>query len=238
MEIKLRVNKRAVVTTLILTVILVVYNILYFVIPFDRTVSPGSYWTTYGITMFLILFMGVVVFIGVGDKKAKSRIFGVPIIYLGYSVLITQFILDLVVMIVGNWVAIPTWVTVIIETLLLAWFFISLIKKTAYKDTIKKVDAKEYKEVYIRNLRVDLETICNMVEEPTLKKTLERLYETAKYTDPVSSKAVVDIEDQISIKVEELKKTIYAENFDEAKLIANEIDGLLKERKLRTRSSR
>ena len=77
-----------------------------------------------------------------------------------------------------------------------------------------------------------------MVEEPALKKTLERLYETAKYTDPVSSKAVVDIEDQISIKVEKLKKTICAENFDEAKLIANEIDGLLKERKLRARSSR
>lgn len=238
MEIKFIVNKRAVVTSLILAVVLAVYNVLYFVIPFNRTLSAGSYWTTYGVTIFLIFFMVVVVFIGIGDKKAKSRIFGVPIIRLGYSIVVTQFVIDIAVMTSGNWIEIPVWITVVIETLLLGAFFISLIKKTAYKDTIKKVDAKEYKEVYIRDLRIDLETVCNMVEEPTIKKQLEKLYETAKYTDPVSSREVVEIEDQISAKVEKLKKLIASENYQEVKIVANEIEGLLKERKLRARSSR
>lgn len=238
MEIKLRINKRAVVTSLILAVILVTYNILYFVIPFNRSLSAGSYWTTYGVTLFLILFMCIIVFIGIGDKKAKSRIFGVPILYLGYSVLVTQFVIDAAIMIAGNWISIQTWITVIIETLLLAAFFISLIKKTAYKDTIKRVDAKEYKEVYIRDLRIELETIYNMVEEPTLKKILEKLYETAKYTDPVSSKEVVEIEDQISLEVEKLKKTIKENDYESARVIATEVDSLLKERKLRARSFR
>ena len=232
---KFRINKRAIVTTLILAIVLIVYNILYFVlqIPFDQTKSKVSNWITYAITMFLILFMGLLVYIGIGDKKIKSRVFGVPILHLGYVVLIIQFILDLIVMIIGNWFAIKSWIIIIIETLLLACFFISLIKKTAYKDTIKRVDAKECKESYIRTLRVELETICQMVTEPTLEKILERLFETAKYTDPVSSKAIVDIEDQISINIEKLKKEISEENYENAKVIAKEIDSLLKERKLR-----
>ncbi len=236
MEIKLRTNKRTIITTLILTIVLIVYNILYFVIPFDHTKSTGSYWITYGITIFLILFVGIVVYIGIGDKKEKSHIFGVPILYLGYYTLVTQIIADIIIMCVGNFIRIPSWITIVVETLLLACFFISLIKKTAYKDTIKKVDAKEYKETYIRDLRVELETVCNMVEEPSLKKILDKLYETAKYTDPVSSRAVIDIEDQISIEVEKLKKTINLGDYENAKIIANEIDSLLKERKLRARS--
>lgn len=238
MELKLRITKRGIITTLILFILLIVYNVLFFVIPFDRSLSGSSYWLTYGVTTFLVLFMFVVVYIAIGDKNLKSRYFGVPIIRLGYGILIIQFIFDAIIMIIGNWFKIPSWITIVIETLLLACFFISLITRTAYKDTIKKIDNKEYKESYIKELRIELSMLCNKVDEPELKKVLEKLNETVRYTDPVSNRSVVDIEDEISRKVEVLNKNILDKNYNNAIKLALEIDGLLKERKLRARASR
>ena len=102
MELKLKVGKRGIVTALILLILLAVYNVLFFVIPFDRSHSNGAFWVTYGVTTFLIVFMAVVVFIGFGSKELKSKVFGFPIVYLGYSTLITQLVIDMVVMGVGN----------------------------------------------------------------------------------------------------------------------------------------
>ena len=238
MELKVKVGKRGIVTALILLVILVVYNVLYFVIPFDRSHSNGAFWVSYGFTMFLILFMAVVVFLGIRDKEMKSRVFGVPIIYLGYSTLIAQFVIDAVIMSIGNFFEIKTWIPVVVETLLLGFFFISLIARTAYKDTIKKIDAQEYRESYIKELRVQLEVLVGLATDEEVKKELNKLFETVKYTDPVSNKEVVDIEDEISKKVEDLRSAIKDGKKAESLALIREIDSLVKERKLRARASR
>ena len=84
--------------------------------------------------MFLIAFSAVTVCIGIYDKELKSRVLGVPILYLGYGVLVAQFVINIVITAVGSRFEIGAWVAVVIETLLLAFFFISLIARTAYKD--------------------------------------------------------------------------------------------------------
>lgn len=238
MELKIKVDKRGIVTGLILLILLIVYNCLYFIIPFNRDYSNGAFWVTYGFTTFLILFMGVVVFLGIGDKKLKSRVFGIPILYLGYSTLMCQFLIDGVVMGVGNFFAIKTWIPTIIEILLISFFFISLIVRTAYKDTIKKIDAQEYKESYIKQLRVDLGRLLAKADEEEVKIKLSKLYETVKYTDPVSNKAVVEIEDEISRQVSKLEEALLNGDKDNSLALIKQIVDLVNERKLVARDSR
>lgn len=138
MELRIRIGKKAIVTTLILAVILAAYNVLYFVIPYNRDLSNAAMWITYGVTTFLTAFSAVTVCIGIYDKELKSRVFGIPILYLGYGVLVAQFVIDTVITAVGSRFEVGAWVAAVVETLLLAFFFISLIARTAYKDTIKK----------------------------------------------------------------------------------------------------
>lgn len=138
MELRIKIGKKAIVTTLILAVILAAYNVLYFVIPYNRDLSNAAMWITYGVTTFLIVFSAVTVCIGIYDKELKSRVFGIPILYLGYGVLVAQFVIDIVITAVGSRFEVGAWVAAVVETLLLAFFFISLIARTAYKDTIKK----------------------------------------------------------------------------------------------------
>ena len=238
MELKIKVRKRAIVTSLILLVILAAYNILYFVIPFNRTLSQTSYWITYGCTTFVVLFMAVLVFIGIGDKNKKSRVFGLPILYLGFMAIIIQLIFDIIVMVIGNWLEFKSWITIVFETLFLSVFFISLIVRTAYKDTIKKIDKLSTKENFIRDLRVDLEVLSSGVENDLLKEPLNKLFEKVKYTDPVSSKNVFDIEDEILNKIITLRAEIQDNQIEKALKTIKAIDSLITERKLKMRGNR
>lgn len=235
MELRIKIGKKAIVTTLILAVILAAYNVLYFVIPYNRDLSNAAIWITYGVTTFLIVFSAATVCIGIYDKELKSRVFGIPILYLGYGVLVAQFVIDTVIAAVGSRFEVGAWVAAVVETLLLAIFFISLIARTAYKDTIKKIDEKEYKESFIRELRPELKLLVDSVNDGEVKTALNKLYETVLCTDPVSSKFVIEIEDEISEKVKALKESISAG--DDVKLLnlIRETDLLVKERKLKLR---
>lgn len=59
MELRIRIGKKTIVTTLILAVILAAYNVLYFVIPYNRDLSNAAMWITYGVTTFLTAFSAV-----------------------------------------------------------------------------------------------------------------------------------------------------------------------------------
>lgn len=238
MELKIKVGKRGIVTGLILLIILAVYNVLYFVIPFDRSHSNGAFWVTYEFTTFLIVFMAAVVFLGIRDKEMKSRVFGIPTLYLGYSTLIFQFVVDAVVMSVGNFFLIPIWIPIIVEALVSAFFFISLIIRTAYKDTILKIDAQKQRKAYITELIIELQTLSSSICDEVVKKELEKLFELVKYTDPVSSKEVEDLENEISNKVEELKKVASGDNNTKALELIKTITTMVNERKLRLKADK
>lgn len=235
MEFRVKIGKKTIVTTLILAIIMAAYNVLYFVIPYNRDLSNAAIWITYGVTMFLIAFSAVTVCIGIYDKELKSRVLGVPILYLGYGVLVAQFVIDIVITAVGSRFEIGAWVAVVIETLLLAFFFISLIARTAYKDTIKKIDEKEYKESFILELRPELKLLVDSVNAGEVKTALNKLYETVLYTDPVSSKFVIEIEDEISEKIKALKESLTTGDDVKSLNLIRETDLLVKERKLKLR---
>ncbi len=235
MELRIKIGKKTIVTTLILAVILAAYNVLYFVIPYNRGLSNAAMWITYGVTTFLTAFSAVTVCIGIYDKELKSRVFGIPILYLGYGVLVAQFVIDIVITAVGSRFEVGAWVAAVVETLLLAFFFISLIARTACKDTIKKIDEKEYKESFIRELRPELKLLVDSVNDGEVKTALNKLYETVLCTDPVSSKFVIEIEDEISEKIKALKESVAAGDDVKSLNLIRETDLLVEERKLKLR---
>lgn len=236
MNLTINIKKSGLITGLIILILLAVYNVLFFVIPFDFSKSAVAFWTSYGVTTFLVLFMVVVVALGMVGKELKSKVFGLPIIKLGYSVLIIQFVIDLVTMSVGNFYEIPAWILAIVEVFLLAFFFISLIARVVYKDTINKIDAKEYKESFIKELRIEMQSLYDSVKNENVKRILNSLVELVRYADPVSNKEVEAVEDEIVNKVTELKCEI--ENEEKALVLISSIINLIKERTSRLKASR
>ena len=236
MNLTINIKKSGLITGLIILILLAIYNVLFFVIPFDFSKSAGAFWTSYGVTTFLVIFMAVVVALGMAGKELKSKVFGLPIIKLGYSVLVIQLVIDLVTMSVGNFYEIPAWIFAIVEVFLLAFFFVSLIARVAYKDTISKIDAKEYKESFIKELRIEIQSLYNSVNNENIKRNLNTLVELVRYTDPISNKEVEAVEDEIVNKVAELKNEL--ENEEKALVLISSITNLIKERTSRLKASR
>lgn len=148
-------------------------------------------------------------------------------------VTVIQLIADVIVMALGNWVAIPYWIVLIFEVVLVAAYLISLIARKSYKSAIVVIDSNENNELYIRNLRIEIESMLWAVGDEELKKEMQKLYETVRYTTPISKPNVYDLEEEISDKVASIKLYISNGEYRKAKKSISDAINLIKERKAR-----
>lgn len=231
---KNRLEKKNWVSIQIISILLVAYNILFFAIPFNRELSCVAFWLTYGVTHFIAIANVFLVFLGINDRKVESRIFGIPIIQLGVAIGAIQLGLDILVMLIGNWVAFPYWLVIILEVVLLTVFGISTIVRKTYKNTIIRISSGKNNEEFIKNLRIELEQIFRALQgDAVTKRDMFRLLESARYTIALSDERVFDLEEEISQKVAELREFIEDKNFIKTEEAIYQINSLLKERKAR-----
>lgn len=232
-----KIGKRAIVTGTIILILLALYNVLYFVIPFNREFSNGAFWITYGFTTFYFVFSAFIVFLGIKDKKIDSRVFGIPLIKLAIGSCIAELLIDAIVMGVGNWFTVPFWAVIIVEAIITAYVFIAVISRYALKEHISQVDSYKEKTNFIKELRAELGVLKNKYSSHELAKEINELYETARFTDPVSDESVETIENQITSKLETLKTQLKSGELDSSKQTIQNINDLLVERKIKVSNS-
>ena len=117
-----------------------------------------------------------------------------------------QLVLGFVLTLLGF---LPTVIGVILELALAFIYAIGIITSSLGIDYIKDLEKEQKEKVYfIKSIAVDIEGLVNKVQDAELKKKLEKLSETARYSDPMSHQSLSGLESQISIKVEALKASI------------------------------
>lgn len=234
----INIGKKAGITLAIIGLIAVVYNVIFFVVPWNNGMSVAATWITYGCTWLALIFGGVVTAVAFNKKELKSRIFGIPVHCVGYTVLLLQLLIDGVVMGVGHWFEIAFWIPTIVEVLLFALATITVIARAANRDFIDTIDKKEVKEAYIKQLRIEIDSLVEANTIDAIKADLVKLAETVKYTDPVSHKDVEDTEDQITVAFEELEKAVAEGDVAKAQSAIAKMNRLLNERKAILKNAR
>ena len=210
-----------------------------FIVPFNRELSNAAFWITYGCTWAALVFAGITVAIAFNKKELKSKIFGIPVHCVGYTVVILQLLIDGVVMGVGNWYEVKFWIPLIVEVILFGLAIIAVTIRNEYRNFIDKIDEKDVKKKeFIKELRVEVDSLVKSNRIEVLKPELEKLAETVRFTDPVSDNAVIDIEDQIVTEFESLQKAISDGDADKARTQVEKILNLLDERKARLKNAR
>ena len=234
----INIGKKAGITLAIIGLIAVVYNVIFFVVPWNNGMSVAATWITYGCTWLALIFGGVVTAVAFNKKELKSRIFGIPVHCVGYTVLLLQLLIDGVVMGVGHWFEIAFWIPTIVEVLLFALAIITVIVRAANRDFIDSIDKKEVKEAYIKQLRIEVDSLVEANTIDAIKADLVKLAETVRYTDPVSHKDVEDTEDQITVAFEELEKAVAEGDVAKAQSAIAKMNRLLNERKAILKNAR
>ena len=204
----------------ILGIVFILFNIIAFVIPTEKT---PTFWIAY--TFIIIAFavqIGVWKLAFGKTDTIKSKFLSIPIIHIGIVYLIAQLIAFAVFMAVPT---LPAWIAVVVSVLLLGISAICLIATEAGRDEINRVEEKVQRKIfYITALQTDIEILAKQEKDGDIKIALAKLVDTIRFSDPMSNEMLTDIETQISNKVAELKTA------EDKSAIITELNLLLTER--------
>jgi len=207
-------------------IILAVFNVVVFVIPFNKS---GGFWSGYGFSMLAILLTAAVGFYVFDREGLKSKFYGIPLISVVWRYLIVQLIIGLAEMVL-DFIPIPFQYGVAVNTILLGVCLLGLITVEAAKDEIERIDGKIKEKVfYIKSLQVDVEGLADRASDD-LKKLLKDLVETIRYSDPMSNPQLAAIENKIEAKAVILAEAVGNADDDTIKASCNELQQLFAER--------
>ena len=187
----------------VIAIAFAVFNVVTFQLPVDRT---NPFWWTYGFSCVAFLLLAVVWYRSFFlDEELKSRFLGYPITYVATYYFIAQMLLFAVVLCVPD---AKEWLIIIANTVLLGIALIGICFTQIGKNYAFSIEEKVAVKVnFIKNTMVELELIANDLTGTEEKQAMEKLLETVRYSDPMSSEKLAGLETEIEVKITELKNS-------------------------------
>lgn len=191
-------------------IVLVVFNVIAFVAPFNKT---STFWIGYGFGIVaIVLEFFVNQKVQNTGKELKSRFYGWPLMIVAFVYLTVQIILSLLFMIASS---IDARIAIIASVLCLAVCLIGLIAGEGAKNIIEQIDLKvKEKEFFIKSLESDLHLLSASCSDAVAKKSIIALADAIRFSDPMSSDLLSDIESEIADGCKTIKVLVEDCQFD------------------------
>lgn len=210
-----------------LAVLLVLYLLVVFLIPFVHT---ATFWVSFVFTLIAFAVVGAALYIAFVQKPdAKSRFYGFPIARIGVIYGITQLGAGLLFMALSRWV--PVWAAVLVYAIILGVAVIGLISADAVVEEIHVQDGKLKKDVSLmRGLQSKLNQMASQCDNPDAAAAVKRFAEELRYSDPVSSDALTEVEADLAAAVDDLQSAVADGDSNAVKQLCRKASGILAER--------
>lgn len=206
-----------------LGVLLVLYILVAFLIPFVHT---ALFWVSF---LFTLIAFGVVAasfYIAfIRNPDAKSKFYGFPIAKIGAVYGLAQLIAGILFMALAAYV--PVWAAVLVFAIALGAAVIGLISAEAVVEEIRVQDVKLKKNV---TLMRSLQSKVNQMAAQSDDAAVKALAEEFRYSDPVSSDALAEVEADLSAAVDELQAAIVDGDSEAVKQLCRKAAAVLAER--------
>ena len=220
-------KKNAIRWWVVLGVVLVVYNVLAFALPFPKTaVFAVSYLFTTIAILAQIYVIRTAFYRGEG---VKSKFYGFPIAKLGVIYLAVQLIAGLVFMALG--LIVPVWLPLALYVVLLGIAAAGFVAADAVRDEVVRQEVKLEKDVSrMREFQAKGRALVTLNKVPEAARPLEKLAENLRFSDPVSSEALTEIEDQLAECLAQLQEAVSAQKTEQILSVCREAERILAER--------
>ena len=221
-------NKKVLSTLIVYGIVALALLLLFLVIPFKK---PAASWISliFALISLALSFYVTIYAFGKGEKLV-SKVYGFPIARVGFLYAIIQTAVFIILCIVGAIVSVPAWVALVIAILLLAGAAIGVIITDNIRDHVEAIDEQVKAETKaVSYFRLNTAGLADQAQDSEVRKTLEKLEEDIRYSDPVSSDATKEIELEIQTKIETLKTSFSADKETLLQQIT-ELSNLVKER--------
>lgn len=206
-----------------LGVLLLLYILLAFLIPFPKT---AVFWLSFGFTLVAFAVTGWAFYTAFLKKPGStSRFYGFPIARIGVIYGGGQLLCGLAFMALGKWI--PTWLAVLVYAAMLGAAVIGLMGAETVADTIHSQDQKLKQDVrFMRELQSKVNQMAAQCSLPEVKQFCENI----RYSDPVSSEALAEIDLDLSAAVDNLQSAIIDGDNIAIRQLAQKADNILSER--------
>lgn len=198
---------------MILLLVLAAFIIIALAVPFNKN---SIFWIAlvFGIIAVAVGTVGFNMAFKEGTS-VKSKFYGFPIARVALIYALIQILVSFLFMAVSQWV--PHWVEMIVCFILLIVAVIGLVAADFTREVVEKQDVKQIKDTQtITTLRSKINALVGVCDDAEIKKTIQKLAEDFKYSDPVSSDAVKELEAELETILNDLQKALIEGNKESA----------------------
>ena len=185
----------------ILGILFALVSIIAFAVPTTKT---ATFWIAYVFTATAFAAQIIIWKTALGKAETlKSKFLGFPVVHIGIVYAIVQTVAFAVFLFVPT---LPTWSAIVVCSIIAGVSAVFMISADAGCNEIERVEAKVQKKVfYIWELQADIELLADNESDAAVKTALTQLAEKIRFSDPMSTEQLADLENKISIKAAELK---------------------------------
>ena len=187
-------RKSAFTTAVIASVIVaVMLNVIAFAAPFTHNVT---FWVCYAFIWVAVLAtVGVSYYIYSTGRSLTSALYRTSVVAIAIGYLAAASILSLVLMFVG---VAPTWLAVVLHVVLLGVCLLGALGGDAGARIVDAGDATTAAQTsFMHALNTQSQMALAVPCDDATKKRLAQLAESIRYSDPVSSPATAQMEEQL-----------------------------------------
>lgn len=210
---------------LIYVILLGVFNLLVFTIFKTRT---DVFWLSYAFMTIAFIVQIVSMFLSFKTADVEAAFFGIPLASFSIYYLCASLVVGAAFMIFQN---AGFTLAMVIQVLILAAFLIVAITSLLARDTVQAIgDNVKQNVTNLKSVLVDVEMLASSCTDPELKQALNKLVDTVKYSDPMSTAAIELVEQRIMRKISELRVSMDNNQIPDALRACKDLEMLYVER--------
>ena len=210
---------------LIYVILLGVFNLLVFTIFKTRT---NVFWLSYAFMTVAFAVQIVSMFLSFKTADVETAFFGIPLASFSIYYLCASLVVGAVFMVFQN---AGFTLAMVIQVLILAAFLIVAIISLLARDTVQAIgDNVKQNVTNHKSILVDVEMLASSCTDPELKQALNKLADTIKYSDPMSTSAIELVEQRIMRKISELRVSMDNNQIPDALQACKDLEMLYVER--------
>lgn len=224
-------KKGFVQSAIVFAILLVLYILIAFLVPFAKT---ATFWVSVVFTVVAFAVAAAAFYIAfIKTPDAKSKFYGFPIARIGVIYAIVQIVASFVFMALATFVAEwPVWPAILVYAVALGITLIGLIAADAVVEEVQRQDVQLKKDVYLmRSLQSKLNQMTSQCDgNPDAADAVKKFAEELRFSDPVSSDALIDVERDLAAAVDELQAAVTDGDSAAVKQLCRKGLGILSER--------
>lgn len=231
----MKFNKKTKMFLAIITIAFIVYNAVLFAVC-GFTGHGAGFWISFGFMTlaFLLPAIGGLV-LGSRILSLKDWLFGFPLVKHSTVYLVAEFAVSTLFIILGYFFDIKWGLVFAPQIVFLGVYLVFAISCLLAKQTIDEVHTKvKDKTTFIRLLKVDADMLVKNAVNDEDRKVFVEFAEEVRYSDPMSSEALFELEKEISLAVAQANEMLTKGDGESALELCRKASRLLYERNKKT----